>query len=58
MNETAREFIKIAYDAMRRAYNHQVGMKNGALNVENLDKDEVKKIGEVLQMVGDLSRMA
>ena len=50
MNETAREFIKIAYAAMEKAYWHQT---NGMAECET---ETAKMVGNVLQAVGDLSR--
>ena len=50
MNETAREFIIIAYNALQKAYKYESdGLKNP-------DKDLARKVGDALQMVGDLSR--
>lgn len=50
MNETAREFIKIAYEAMQKAYQHQT---NGMTECET---ETAIMVGNVLQAVGDLSR--
>ena len=50
MNETAREFIKIAYAAMEKAYWHQT---NG---MRECGTETAKIVGNVLQAVGDLSR--
>jgi hypothetical protein len=50
MNETAREFILIAYNALQKAYKYESdGLKNP-------NKDLARKVGDALQMVGDLSR--
>lgn len=51
MNEITREFIEIARKALDRAYWHQ---SNGMTDTES---ELVKKVGDALQMVGDLSRM-
>ena len=50
MNETAREFIKIAYAAMQKAYQYQT---NG---MTECDTETANMVGNVLQAVGDLSR--
>jgi hypothetical protein len=52
MNETAREFIKIAYAAMQKAYQHE------SKGMTECETETAKKVGEVLQAVGDLSRLA
>jgi hypothetical protein len=51
MNEITREFIEIAYKAMQKAYWHQ---SNG---MTDNDSEMSKKVGDALQMIGDLSRM-
>ena len=50
MNKTAREFIKIAYEAMQKAYQYQT---NGMRECET---ETAKMVGDVLQAVSDLSR--
>lgn len=52
MNEITRKFIELAYKAMQDAYYNET---NGMID---LDSETAKKVGEVLQAVGDLSRMA
>jgi hypothetical protein len=52
MDETARDFIKIAYEAMQKAYWHQ------SEKMTKCDTEVAKKVGEVLQAVSDLSRTA
>lgn len=57
MKKVTREFIKVAYYAMQQAYYHESDNNNGVgeYNI-NLDSEEAKKVGEVLQAVSDLSR--
>lgn len=50
MDKITREFIKIAYQAMQQAYN------NESKEMTECDTETSKKVGEVLQIVGDLSR--
>ena len=58
MKRVTREFVKIAYQAMQSAYYTEMDKGNGVDNMGDFDFDneEAKKIGEVLQAVGDLSR--
>ena len=52
MDKITKKFVELAYKAMLEAYiNESKGMTD-------LDSDTVKKVGEVLQAVSDLSRMA
>ena len=50
MNETAREFIKIAYAALEKAYWYE------SEKITKCNTDTAKEIGAALQAVGDLSR--
>ena len=50
MKKVSREFINLAYSAMQRAYEYECGGDPCSSN------ESAKKIGEVLQIVGDLSR--
>ena len=50
MNETTREFIKIAYAAMRKAYQYETK------GLTECNTETANMVGDVLQKVGDLSR--
>lgn len=58
MKRVTRELINVALQAIRSAYYNEADPTNG-VEVESkfdFDNETVKKIGEVLQAVGDLSR--
>ena len=61
MKRVTREFVKMAYTAMQSAYYTEADKTNGVEAVGDYDfradNETLKKIGEVLQAVGDLSRM-
>jgi hypothetical protein len=50
MDKTAREFIIIAYNALQKAYEYESD------GLTNINKESANKVGDALQMVGDLSR--
>lgn len=56
--ESYKRFLNIAYQAMQSAYHAEMDKSNGVNIVGDFDFDneEAKKIGKVLQAVGDLSR--
>lgn len=51
MDNVTREFIEIARKALDRAYWHATN------EGKELNTELAKKVGDALQMVGDLSRM-
>ena len=51
MNEITKKFIELAYKAMQDAYCSET---NGMID---LDSETAKKVGDVLQAVGELTRI-